>query len=87
MKALIAYATRYGATTSTSEEIAKVLREQGIDVNVVNAKEEKIKDITEYELVLVGSGIQIDRWTGEAEDFLKPILLQLWFEEAHGSPH
>ena len=77
MKALIAYATRYGATTSTSEEIAKVLREQGINVDIVNAKEAKIKDIVEYELVIVGSGIQIDRWTGEAEDFLKRFQKEL----------
>ena len=29
MKALIAYGTRYGATAGTSEEIAKILREEG----------------------------------------------------------
>ena len=71
MKTLIVYATRYGATAGTSEGIAKVLREEGFDVKVVNAKEEKIKDISEYELVIVGSGLQMFRWTGEAEDFLK----------------
>ena len=71
MKTLIVYATRYGATAGTAEEIAKVLREEGFDVKVVNAKEEKIKDISEYELVIVGSGLQMFRWTSEAEDFLK----------------
>ena len=45
MKTLIVYATRYGATAGTAEEIAKVLREEGFDVKVVNAKEEKIKEI------------------------------------------
>jgi len=71
MKALIAYATRYGATTGTSEEIAKVLREEGLDVKVANAKEEKITDISEYNLILVGSGMQMGKWTSEAENFLK----------------
>jgi menaquinone-dependent protoporphyrinogen oxidase len=71
MKTLIVYGTRYGATASTSEEIAKVLREEGFDVKVVNAKGEKIKDISEYELIAVGSGVQMGKWTGEAEDFLK----------------
>jgi len=70
VKALILYATRYGATTGTSEEIARILREEGLEVRVVNAKEEHIKDISEYSLVVVGSGIQMGKWTGEADDFL-----------------
>lgn len=71
MKALIYYGTRYGATKETSEEIAKILREENFDVKVINAKEEKIKDISEYGLVAVGSGIACGRWVNEAEDFLK----------------
>ena len=71
MKALIAYGTRYGATTGTSEEIAKILTEEGFDTRTVNLKEEKIKDISEYDLIIVGSGMGNCRWTSEAEDFLK----------------
>ena len=71
MKALIAYGTRYGATTGTSEEIAKILREEGFDTNIINLKEEKVKDISEYDLIIVGSGMGNCRWTSEAEDFLK----------------
>ena len=41
MKALIIYATRYSATALTSQEIAKVLREEGFDVNIVDAKKGK----------------------------------------------
>jgi len=77
MKALIVYGTRYGATASTSEEIAKILKSEGLDVKVVNAKEEKIKDISAYDLVIVGSGMQFGRWTGEAEDFLKKFQKEL----------
>jgi len=76
-KALIVYGTRYGATASTSEEIAEVLRKDGFDVQIVNAKEEKVRDIAEYELVIVGSGMQVDRWTGEPEDFLKKFQKEL----------
>jgi menaquinone-dependent protoporphyrinogen IX oxidase len=76
-KTLIVYGTRYGATASTSEEIAATLRKEGIEVRVVNAKEEKVKDIAEYDLVIVGSGIQIYRWTGEPEDFLKKFQKEL----------
>ena len=76
-KALIVYGTRYGATASTSEEIAKILRQEGLDVRVVNAKEEKVNDIADYDLVVVGSGIQINKWTGEPEKFLKKFQKEL----------
>lgn len=76
-KALIVYGTRYGAAASTSEEIANVLRQEGLEVRVVNAKEEKIRDIADYDLVVVGSGIQINRWTSEPEDFLKKFQKDL----------
>ncbi len=69
--ALIVYGTRYGAAASTAQEIAKVLRQEGLETKVVDAKEEKIKNVAPYDFVLVGSGIQINRWTGEPEDFLK----------------
>jgi len=71
VKVLIAYGTRYGATAGTAEEIAKILREEGFDTKVVNLKEEKIKDISEYDLIIVGSGMGNCRWASEAEDFLK----------------
>jgi menaquinone-dependent protoporphyrinogen oxidase len=77
MKALIAYGTRYGATAGTSEEIAKVLRENGFEVQVADLKREKIKDISAFELVIVGTGMQMFKWTGEAEDFLKKYKTQL----------
>lgn len=76
-KALIVYGTRYGATASTSEEIAEVLRQEGFDVKVVDLKKDKVKDITEYELVIVGSGIQINRWTKEPDKFLKKFKKEL----------
>jgi menaquinone-dependent protoporphyrinogen oxidase len=77
VRTLIVFGTRYGATTGTSEEIAKVLREEGFDVRVANAKKEKIKDISEYELIIVGSGMKMGKWTSEADDFLKKFQKEL----------
>lgn len=77
MNALIVYGTRYGATTGTAEEIATILRTQNYTVKVANLKEEKIKDLSPYELVIVGSGMQIGKWTGEAEEFLKKHQTEL----------
>ncbi len=77
MKTLLVFGTRYGATAGTAEEIARVLREEGFDVRVANAKKEKIKDISDYELFIVGSGMQMGKWTGEADDFLKKFQKEL----------
>ena len=76
-KVLIVYGTRYGATESTSEEIAKVLRGEGLDIRVVNASKEKVKDISGYDLVIVGSGMQMAKWTGAAENFLNKFQKEL----------
>lgn len=71
LKALIAYGTRYGATAGTSGEIGKILRKKGFDVEIVNLREEKIKDISEFDLIVAASGIRMGKWVSEAEDFLK----------------
>lgn len=71
LKTLIAYGTRYGATAVTAEEIAKILHEEGFNVKVANLKEEKIKDISEYGLIVVGSGMAMGNWVSEGEDFLR----------------
>jgi menaquinone-dependent protoporphyrinogen IX oxidase len=75
--ALIVYGTRFGATASTSEEIAKVLRDKGLDVRVVNLKKEKVKDISGYDLIIIGSGMMIHRWTKEPEKFLMKYQKEL----------
>jgi menaquinone-dependent protoporphyrinogen oxidase len=77
MKALIVYATRYGATALTAQEIAKILREENFEVKVVDAKKEKIKDISEFELVVIGGGLKMGKWTRESDDFLKDFQKDL----------
>lgn len=74
---LIVYGTTFGATKGTSEEIARILREEKFDIKIVNAQEEKIKDISEYELVIVGSSLANCRWNSYAEDFLKRFRKEL----------
>ena len=77
MKTLIVYGTRYGATAKTADVIADVLRNNDIEVKIANAKEEKVKDISEYDLIIVGSGIKAFRWTKEPKSFLKKFKSEL----------
>jgi menaquinone-dependent protoporphyrinogen oxidase len=77
MKTLIAYGTRYGATAGTTDEISRVLQEEGHDVSVFDVKKSKIKDLNDYELIIIGSGMKMARWVGEAEDFIKKFQRDL----------
>ncbi len=76
-KILIAYGTRYGATTGTAKEIAKCLQDEGFEVKVVNLKEEKIKDISEFELIIIGSGMKMEMWTSKTKSFLNKFNNEL----------
>lgn len=70
MKALIVYGTRWGGTTGVAEKIAETLRGEGADAEVFEAKKAP-RDIDEYDLVVVGSGLMMGRWTKETQGFLK----------------
>ncbi|MGA2573269.1 MAG: flavodoxin domain-containing protein [Candidatus Methanomethylicaceae archaeon] len=76
-KALIVYGTRTGTAAITAQDIARELQNQGVETKVVDAKKEKIEFIAEYDLIIVGSGIQMGRWTGEPESFLKKFQKEL----------
>jgi menaquinone-dependent protoporphyrinogen oxidase len=69
-KILIAFGTRYGATAGTAEEIANILQGERFEVKIVNLKEEEIKDISKFDLVIIGSGMKIHKWTSKANKFL-----------------
>jgi menaquinone-dependent protoporphyrinogen oxidase len=70
-KALIVFGTRYGTTANTSDVIADTLRQVGFEVKIVDVKKDKVRSISEFDLVIVGSGIQMGKWTREPEEFLK----------------
>jgi len=78
---LIVYGTSFGATKSTAEEIARILREENIDIKMVDAQEEKIKDISAYQLIIVGSSLANCRWNSHVEDFLKRFHTELEHKE------
>lgn len=74
---LIVYGTRYGATEDTSRLIANTLTQEDFNVQLINAKKDKIKNIDEFDLIIVGSGIKMGRWTKEPENFLQNFQKEL----------
>lgn len=65
------YGTRYGTATGIAEEIAKVLESEDVETDLVNAREVKNPDVTPYDLVVVGSGIKMGKWTKNTLNFLE----------------
>ncbi|NHK31740.1 MAG: hypothetical protein FK730_10340 [Asgard group archaeon] len=64
-KTLVVYSTKMGMSGQSAEIITKILRdkyEQNVDL--VNLEEERIKqkDLENYENIIIGSGINMNRW-------------------------
>jgi len=68
-KILITYASKYGATTEIAEKIGAVLRDAEFQVDVIPVKQ--VRDLTPYEVVILGSAVYIGQWRKEAVKFLK----------------
>lgn len=68
-RVLIAYASRCGSTGSIAEAIGGVLCGVGASVDVRLVK--KVKDLSPYQAVIVGSAIRAGRWLPEATNFVK----------------
>jgi menaquinone-dependent protoporphyrinogen oxidase len=68
-KVLVTYASKYGATAEIAEKIGDVIRQSGLTVDVVPAK--NVNDVTPYTAVVLGSAAYIGRWRKEAVKFLE----------------
>lgn len=71
MKALIVYGTRYGTAAEIAEEIGKIMENEGAEVDLVDSRSLKDCDVSPYDLVVVGSGIKMGKWTKGSLKFLK----------------
>lgn len=67
MRILVAVATRHGATKGIADSIGEALREKGLDCTV--APVEAISNVSEYDAVVLGSGIYAGRWLRSAREF------------------
>ncbi len=68
-KVLVVYDTKYGATRTIAYKIKAVLCEQGAQVDLSTVK--RIKDVSTYDTVIIGSAIIIEKWRPDALKFLQ----------------
>lgn len=66
---LVAYVTRYGSTQQVAEEVAAVLREQGLQAQALPARQ--VRSVEEYRAVVLGAPLYIGRWLKDAPRFLE----------------
>lgn len=69
MRALVAFASKYGATTEIAQAIARTLTEDGLDVDLRPA--EDIRSVDDYRVVVVGSAVYMGRWRRPATRLLR----------------
>jgi menaquinone-dependent protoporphyrinogen oxidase len=76
-KVLIAYGTRFGSTEEIANSIAETMKAQGLNITVLNVKKDEWPSLSQFDAVLIGSGIKMGRWTKEAKKYLKQHVKDL----------
>jgi menaquinone-dependent protoporphyrinogen oxidase len=74
-RVLVAYGSKYGATAGIAEAIGETLRERGLATDVRSAAD--VERIDDYDAVVVGGGVYVGRWHGDAVGFLRRFEHQL----------
>ena len=73
-KILIAVGSRFGCTEEISQKMNEWLSAKNYDVDVVNLKENGWKTafpLSDYQSIIIGTGIKMGRWTKEVKNFIK----------------
>ncbi len=66
---LVTYASKYGATKEIAEKIGEVLRQAGLQADVLPV--DGIRDLNPYQAIILGSAVYIGKWHKEAVKFLQ----------------
>jgi menaquinone-dependent protoporphyrinogen oxidase len=69
MSVLVAYASKHSSTEEIAERIAAAMREAGCTVEVRQASD--VRDLSEYDAVVLGSAVYAKRWRPEARHFAR----------------
>jgi menaquinone-dependent protoporphyrinogen oxidase len=66
---LVTYASKYGATKEIAQKIGEVLRQAGLQADVLPV--DGVQNLDAYQAVILGSAIYVGKWQKEAVEFLK----------------
>jgi menaquinone-dependent protoporphyrinogen oxidase len=69
MRILVAAASRHGGTSGVAEQIARTLTAAGLDVDMKAPDE--VERVTEYDGIVLGSGVYYGQWLPTALDLLR----------------
>jgi menaquinone-dependent protoporphyrinogen oxidase len=65
---LIAYASKHGSTHEVADQVADVLRDDGLDVDVLAAS--AVRELDAYRAVVIGGALYMGRWHRDARHLL-----------------
>ncbi len=69
---LLAYASNFGSTSEIAFEIADVLQQENLIVDLIDLKSDiEISSLTSYSGVIIGSGIRMAHWVEEVLHFVQ----------------
>ena len=69
IRVLVTYATKYGATAEIAVKIGQVLRQAGLQTDVLPT--DRVGDLAPYRAVVLGSAVYIGQWQKKAATFLQ----------------
>ena len=72
---LVTYASQTGFTQGVAELIGETIADENLKVDVLPMKD--VKDVSEYQMVVAGSGIQAGEWLPEAMEFIRKNRTEL----------
>ncbi len=72
---LIVYTSKSGATREVAENISDILTsDYQLSVDLIDLSEKKVKNLSSYDSVIIGSGVRMDAWYNKSKRFLKKDL-------------
>jgi len=74
-RVLIAFGSKHGSTADTAERVGEMLRERGLEVEVVEAG--RVTSVDEYDAFVVGGSIYAGRWNPDSKAFTQRFAAQL----------
>lgn len=69
MQVLVTYGSERGSTAGIAETLAVAIHEHGFDVDVCPV--DRVRDVTDYDAVVVGGALYAGRWHRDARRFVR----------------